>query len=710
MKRINLVEQMEKNECGLACLTMMFNYYGYNISLNELRNKFPAPQSGISFYHMDEICSHYHFKTEAFKISKENVSKLEKGSITLPVIIQWDKGTHFVVLEKITKSYVDVMDPSIGSLRVESEDFRRLFTGNLIYIEPKSAVPSVVPPKTNRFLLEAFKPNVKPLLIVFTISLFLQLFNTVPALMLGNMVDSLHAKYTIDHLSVLLTIIGIPLFSFLFLFMRGKVLISLQNRIDFSVMSKYFLHFLNLPISFFEKRQQGDLIYRANLLTNIRDVISNHFLGIFLNISLIIVFVFFMLRISLELGLLMIMYGCLIVLLLMFFTSITYNLSKKVLLKETELQEYMAETINSIYDIKSYAFQSKTYAAWEKIFSKYLTFMKQSNLYSVGIDSFLASLRIIQSIVIFFIGSYMVINGELTVGTLLSFLVIAESFMAPIFSSCSSYFSLVQISSVFQRIQDVFDSEVEQDTSLNKISPSKLVGKIEFRNVSFQFNRFEPLILDNISFIINPGETVWLQGESGSGKSTILKLILGIYKQTNGEILIDDVPIELYEINSLRSSIAAVLQESRLFNKSIVDNITSFNENTDPGNLYEAIVDSNLEQVINNLSAKEETMVSENGANFSGGQRQKILIARALYKGANLLLLDEATNSLDRKNEDFIMERISSKNLTKIIITHDDNTLKSYDKVLLLSNKTIKVKNNKSVEKEIEESLVLANA
>jgi ABC-type bacteriocin/lantibiotic exporter with double-glycine peptidase domain len=269
---------------------------------------------------------------------------------------------------------------------------------------------------------------------------------------------------------------------------------------------------------------------------------------------------------------------------------------------------------------------------------------------------------------------------------------------------------LVQISSVFQRIQDVFDSEAEQDTSLNKISPSRLVGKIEFRNVSFQFNRFEPLILDKISFIIYPGETVWLQGESGSGKSTILKLILGIYKPTTGEILIDDVPIELYEINSLRSSIAAVLQESRLFNKSIVDNITSFNENTDPANLYEAIVDSNLEQVINNLSAKEETMVSENGANFSGGQRQKILIARALYKGANLLLLDEATNSLDRKNEDFIMERISSKNLTKIIITHDDNTLKSYDKVLLLSNKTIKVQNNKSAEKEIEESLVLANA
>lgn len=711
MKKINFIEQMEKSECGLSCLTMMFNYLGFNISLIQLRNEFPAPQSGISFYHMGEICNNYNFKTESYNISKDNILKLEKNSIPLPAIIQWDKGTHFVILEKITKSYVEIKDPSIGSLKVEREDFHSLFTGKLIYIEKKftAPIPAVASKKNYQFIFDAFRPNVKLLSIVFIISLFLQLFNTIPALMLGKMVDQLSSEYKINNsIYMLFIILAIPIFSFLFLFLRGKIMISVQNKIDFSIMTNYFLHFLKLPITFFENRQQGDLIYRANLLTNIRDIIANHFLGILLNFSLIIVYIVFMIRISLELGLLMIIFGCVIILFLMFFTTLTFNLSKKVLLKETEMQEYMAETINSIYDIKSYAFEGKIYSVWEKIFLKYLKFIKQANSLSVGVDAFISSIRLIQAILIFYIGSRFVINDELSVGTLLSFIFIAESFMAPIFSSCSSYFSLVQISSIFQRIQDVFDSEVEQeDTSANKIITSKLIGKIEFRNVSFQFNRFEPLILDNVSFVICPGETVWIQGESGSGKSTILKLILGIYKVTKGTILIDDVLIDSYDINSLRSSIAVVLQESRLFNKSIVENINLLDENIDPLNLYEAIYDTKLDEVINNLDAKEDTIVSENGTNFSGGQRQKILIARALYKKANLLLLDEATNALDKKNEDFIMESVLSKNITKIIITHDDKTLKLYDKVLLLENKKIEVSIAKSDEIEKDKSVIL---
>lgn len=694
MKQIKFVEQMEKNECGLACLTMLFNYNGFNISLIELREEFPSPQSGVSFYHMKEICNYYSFQAEPYRISRNKIKGLENNSIPLPAIIQWNEGAHFVVLEKLTKSYVDIVDPSLGSLRVDREDFHKLFTGNILYISQETNDFTVLKKKTNfksKLLKGVLYSNLKVLTVIFIASLVLQLFNAIPALMIGDMVDQLTNNNVLnDNLLILLAIISIPLFSFILLFFRGYLLIIMQNSIDFSIITRYFKHFLKLPATFFEKRQQGDLIYRANLLTNIRDIISNHLLGILLNISLIVVYSVFMIQISVELGILVITYGFIITLILMLFTRLMYNLSKKVLLKETEMQEFMAETINNIFDIKSFAIENKTYSTWEKIFLKYLKYIKQHGTLNVGIDSFTSSLRLIQGVVIFFYGSRLVEDNILTLGMLTSFIFFAESFITPIFSSSQSYFSLVQISSIFQRIQDVFDNNSEQGKLTNNISANNLKGKIEFKNVSFRFNQFESYILKDVSFVINPGEKVLLKGESGTGKSTIIKLILGIYKANKGEIFIDGEPIESYDLSSLRTSISSILQESRLFNKSLSENITMFKDEPKSLEFYEAIYSSNLQEVINSLDAKEQTMVSENGTNFSGGQRQRILLARAIYKKANLFLLDEATNALDQNNESTILDSLLSKNITLLMISHNPHTIQSFDKELLLIDQKIK--------------------
>lgn len=696
MKKINFIEQIEKKECGLACLAMMFNYLGLNISLSELRNEYPSPQSGLSFYHMSTICKAYNFTSSAYKISKNKIPNLYHKAIDLPAIIQWNKGNHFVILEKISKKHVNIIDPSFGYLKIERDEFEKLFTGNIMYISKDNISKDNIKLKKekNKFILKSLKSNHISIAIALMISLIIQVFNILPAIMFGDMVDVVSNGGILNSYTIYMYIVGILTFSILFLILRGNILIFLQNKIDFDISKEYFTHFLKLPISFFENRQQGDLIYRSTLLTQIREIVSTHCLGILLDFSLMIVYAFIMLKISIKMGLLVIMLGCLIILFMMFFAPISYNLSKKHLIKQTELQEYVAEVVNTMYDIKSYAIEKSSFSIWENIFLKNLKLSKQIDRLALGINSIITSIRLVQNIIIFFIGSYFVINQKITVGTLLSFIVIAESFIEPIFSLCSSYSSLIQISSIFQRVDDVFQSNVEYSPTDNKLLCDTLIGKIEFKNVSFRFNKFEPLILDNISFTIYPGETVWLQGESGAGKSTIIKLIYGIYKPTEGTILIDSIPIESYDIISLRKCISEVLQESKLFNKSISENITLASSVYNVDKLIEAIYDAKLDQVIENLSLKEETLIYENGANFSGGQRQRLLIARALYKNPNILLLDEATNSLDKETESFILEQIISKNITTIIITHDNDILNSYNKKLVLQDKKVLVINS----------------
>ncbi|CAD5897037.1 putative ABC transporter [Carnobacterium maltaromaticum] len=684
MKKIEFIEQMEQNDCGLACLAMIFHSFDFEIELAQLRMDFPTPKSGLNFLNMIEICKYYKFLADGYKIEVEDFKKIKNDTIGKPFIAQWDNGDHFVVVEKITNTYVSVFDPSLGAMRITKEEFNNLFTGNILLITNNAEKSH---PKINfqkkHFFGEIVRKNSWLLIVIFSASLIIQLFNTIPALLLGKMVDLTYSGISISGKYVVLIVL-ILIFSVISQFIRGIVLIKLQNKIDFSIMSSYITKFLSLPLNFFDNRTHGDLIYRINFLGQIREIVSTHFLGLLLDGSLIFVYIYIMLKLSLEMGLIVIIYGCIIVILLLLLTNISYNLSKKVLLKQTDIQKIISGNINNIYDIKMYGLEEKTFLVWQNIFRKYLNILKKNSTFTLGIDSFLSSLQLVQSAIVFLIGSNLVIQNRITVGTLLSFIFISESFIAPLFSSCSSYFSLVNISSVFQRIEDVFNHPSEV-YSLEKNDIEKINGRIEFRNVYFRYSKFEDYILEDVSFIVNQGETLLLKGRSGSGKSTILKLILGVYKVESGLILIDDKLIEEYSPNLLRMHISSVLQESKLFNKSIEYNITLCEENeVDASKLWNTIYLTNLYELITNLFNKEKTLILENGINFSGGQRQRILLARCLYKESGILLLDEGTNSLDKNTENFIMDEILKKNCTKIIITHSEENFG--DKRLTIEN------------------------
>lgn len=677
IKKIIFIEQMEKNECGFACLAMLMDYYGYSIPLSKLREKYGTVKRGISFKNMLDVCSEYGMEANAYRIKADELSNLNT-----PCIIQWNHGTHFVVLEKMGKFFVQIVDPAVGELKVPVKEFQSVFEGNILRIE---SVHEVKKRQNRSVMLHKFLDIVKsniPLFFFITIfSVAILAVSLIPTYILGRLVDQLldHNAFSTKLLTIAITM---PILLFVLQFLKEQAVVAIANRVDLKLMSDYFIHFLKVPLSFLENRQKGDLINRFNMLGQIRDFFTVQVVTLILNVLMIVVYSVVLFTYSLHLGLSLIMWICIVTLLLSLLVNESYNLSKKILLSQIKIQNLFTESINLMQDIKIYSLEKSMYQKWERVFDRFLMIRTSNGRLKGGISSLLSALQIFQSFLVFFIGSVYVVNDAMSFGSLFYIIMIANMIAEPVFSSCSIYMDFVRTSTMFQRIDDIESTESESGISMDREIHYGMKGRIEFKNVSFRYSQFEPLILDHVSFVIEPGESVFLQGMSGAGKSTIMKLILGIYKATEGTILIDDVPMEQYDIRALRRTVSAVQQDGMLFNTTILDNIV-LNEQFERSKFERIIQEANLEDVLDLLPHREDTAVAENGRDFSQGQRQRILLARALYKESKVLILDEATNFLHKESEAAILQHIFSQKGTKLVISHNIDA-RNFDKVLRL--------------------------
>ncbi|WP_342366983.1 peptidase domain-containing ABC transporter [Clostridium beijerinckii] len=267
---------------------------------------------------------------------------------------------------------------------------------------------------------------------------------------------------------------------------------------------------------------------------------------------------------------------------------------------------------------------------------------------------------------------------------IVAFNTIAISFLQPIISLTGSYSNILILKTILGKLYDIMNSKTEKILTNNILNINK--GKIEFKNVSFKYNRFDPYVLDDISFSINPGEKVAIVGKSGSGKSTLLKLILGLYNSQSGNIYIDDINIKDVNIKNLRSQFGVILQEPLLFNDSIKENIIIGKDNISDKQIHEAARKSGINNFLVNVPLGIDTIISEKGTNFSGGQRQRISLARALVNSPKIMLMDEPTSSLDNESEAFLMNEILKLDTTCVVISHRLNTIENFDKIIVMDN------------------------
>lgn len=676
-KKVPFIQQMEYSECGLACLVMLLNYYHHRTDLNELREEYPAPRGGYSLFNLMEVAKSKQLETEAFRADITHLSQIH-----LPAILHWE-GKHFIILEKINKHSYTIVDPAQGRQRIPATQFAERYTGYVLTMKPSATFEEKKATSSN-LLFNYLKKYKWMLLNVLLFTVVLQgVMVTVP-LFTKWFMDQVVSTKDSSFLGQTGWLLLLMLTTFIVINgMRSIMIAFVQTKLDRSIMKDFMDTLLHLPFPFFDNRSNGDILFRANSNYYIREILSTTLITLFIDLLLLVTYTIMMLNFSVQLSLVLVGTSLILGLALFLNAKLVKKMVENNIRDKIKVQSTVTEMVYNTLDIKVLGIEERLLNKWKGKYEGQLRSTQKLNIWESIIQTFTSAIQIILPLLILWLGAFMVLRGEITMGTLLAFSSIAGSFISPVISISNNYTELVSLKSYFSRIQDVLNTKKEQESLDKLIVPKHLRGKIEFRNVSFKYNRFNEEVIKNISFTIQPGESVAIVGHSGSGKSTIAKLLLGLNKPTSGQILIDDIPIELYNLGKLRALIGTVLQEAQLFNGTIKENI----QMSADGNEEDVIEAAKKAYIYNDIISTPlgfNTIVTESGANFSGGQRQRLLLARALMSTPKVLILDEATSSLDNISELYIKKSINKQACTKLIIAHRLDTIKDADKILLL--------------------------
>jgi ABC-type bacteriocin/lantibiotic exporter with double-glycine peptidase domain len=677
------IEQMEHSECGLACIAMIVNYHGYQVSLAEIRDQFGASKKGTSLHNLVEISSFYNINAKVFK-----AERIESSIINYPIVVFWE-NKHYIVLEKISKNNkrFSIIDPAHGRRSITNTEFYEKYSGYILTFTLSEGFTKRKKQSKTNFLWSHIITQKKVLFSVLLVSFILQGFGMVIPKITQWITDNIILRQQTNYINLSgIMVLTIYIFYQLFSITRGYMIARLQTLIDSSLMSTFIAKLFNLPYSFFETRTSGDLIYRANSNTLIRQILSSRVIALVIDTILIIGYAAMMFYIKWQLALLVIGLSIIIICTMLLSTRLIRNLSDKNLLIQTKTQSYLTESIYGICDVKVLGAEEKIFKNWFKLFKQHLKISQKQSFITSTLESFGVGIQFITPLFLLWIGTNMVINKNITLGELLAFNSLAVSFIVPIVSMGTTYSQLLLLGSYMQRLQDVVESKSE-NLDLEEIKDFK--GYIEFKDVSFKYDYFGKNVLSSINLTIKPGEKIAIVGTSGSGKSSLAKLLLGLNLPTAGTLTYDGQDIKNLNIQSVRKKIGAVLQETRLFHGSVLENIELLSEEKSLNNVIEIAKIADIHEDILKQPMGYHTMISEGGNNFSGGQRQRLLLARALIKKPKLLILDEATSALDNLSEARIQENLEKLNCTQIIVAHRLSTVVNADRILVMHDGSI---------------------
>jgi ABC-type bacteriocin/lantibiotic exporter with double-glycine peptidase domain len=470
-------------------------------------------------------------------------------------------------------------------------------------------------------------------------------------------------------------------------YLRAVLLIYLQARIDTRMMLGFFDRLLALPLRFFEQRTTGDLLMRLGSNAMIRETLTTQTLSIILDGAFVLGYLVLLLVQEPFFGIVVLLVGMLQVLLLLGTTPQVHDLMQQDLFAQAESQSYLVEALTGIMALKASGGEDRAFDHWSNLFFKQLNVSLQRNHLAAVIETAMQSLRTFSPLLLLWIGALSVLDGTMSLGTMLALNAIATSFLIPLSSLVSNGQRLQLVGAHLDRLTDVLTAEPEQELQGVQTAPL-LTGRIELNQVSFRYDPNALPVLHNISLTIEPGQKIALVGRSGSGKSTLAKLLLGLYLPTEGEILYDDIPLQALNWRTLRSQFGVVLQEPFLFSGSIRQNIAA----NHPSLAFEQVKAvaqlAAIHDEIMQFPMAYETRIA-GGTGLSGGQCQRLAVARALAPKPAILLLDEATSHLDVVTESLVEQNLSQLSCTRIVIAHRLSTIRNADTIFVLDRGTV---------------------
>jgi ATP-binding cassette subfamily B protein len=687
-RRPAFVRQDDQTDCGAAALATVAMHHRVPIGVQRLRDLAGTDRAGTNLQGLVEAAGQIGFVAKAAKGTFESLR-----AVPLPAIahvVTEDGFGHFVVLHRVSRNAVLVADPARGLVRLSHEDFRHRWTGKLLILQVdavRSSEASGAAPRSpwSRFLtLLAGHRGV--LLEGFVCALLMTLLGIGTSYFVQHLVDSVLARGERQMLNALgVGMVLIILFRTLFGVVRQYLLAHVGRKVDLSLVASYARHILRLPVRYFEMRQVGEILSRVNDAANVREAISGSTLTALVDGVMVLFCVVVLWLYDVRLAVVATAFLPLLVASVMVHHRPVKHKSREAMERAAGLSAQLVEDISGVDTIKAYGLEDRR--AEESEFRLWRLVESSFSLQKLGISMGTAGVFVagIAGVVILWYGGHRVMAGALTIGELMFFYTLLGYLLQPLERLTSVNLQLQEALVAIDRLYQVMDLDTEQPGGQRKAEFAGPSDAIRLDNVSFRYGCRRD-VLKKISLEIPAGRTVAIVGESGSGKSTLLKLLMRFYDPTDGRLLADGRDYRDFDVRSLRRRIGLVSQEPFIFNGTVRENISLGRTQATMNQVIDAARCAGLDEFINSLPDRYETVIGERGANLSGGQRQRLAIARALLREPDLLIFDEATSHLDTATETAIQQSMKTTlaGRTVVLVAHRLSTIKGADLIFVL--------------------------
>ncbi|NJR15988.1 MAG: ATP-binding cassette domain-containing protein [Calothrix sp. CSU_2_0] len=676
--------QHSSTDCGAASLVMVSRYWGKRFSINRIRDIANVDRNGASLRGLSVAAESIGFNTRPVKASLDRL-----GQQKLPAIAHWE-GKHYIVVYEISKKYVIVGDPAIGQRQLNHREFQAGWTGYALILEPTVLLKDAKE-ATSPFwqFFDLLQPHGLVMLEIFIASLFIQIFGLITPLFTQLILD----RVVVQRSELTLTAVGLGLLIFnLFRVaitgLRQYLLDHTANRLDVALIVGFIRHTLQLPLSFFETRYVGDIISRIEENRKIQRFLSGEAISILLDLLTIFIYIGLMFWYSWQMALLALVIVPPFFILALISTPFLKKVSREIFSSYNKENSYLIEAITGVRTVKSTAVEQSVRWHWEELLYKAVKTDFAGRLISNRLQICSNTIQAIATTALLWFGAHLVIQNQLSIGQLVAFNMLLGTIISPFQRLAVLWNQLQEVVIAMERINDVLDAEAEEDLQQQtRKYLSSIQGDIRFENVTFRYHtESDSNVIENLSFHIKPGQMVALVGRSGSGKTTISKLALGLYVPTDGRVLIDGYDLTSISLRSLRQQVGVVDQDTFLFGSTIRENISLGNSGATFTEIVEAATLAGADEFIKKLPMGYETQIGEGGGLLSGGQKQRIAIARALLGNPQLLILDEATSHLDTESERIIQKNFSKflQGRSTLVIAHRLSTVRNADLILVL--------------------------
>ena len=696
-KRVRLVRQSEMTECGLASLAMVAGSLGLDIDLGTLRRRFQPSMRGMSLKTLIAMADQLGLSARAVKLPIDALNKLR-----VPAVLHWDMN-HFVVLEEVKRGKALIHNPDGRSTWFSFAELSDHFTGVALELRPADNFEAGEQRERLKLpqLWRRMTGLKRALVQVLVLSVVMQAFVLASPYYMQVAIDD--ALPALDKNLLAVLALGFGLFTLINAgasLLRSFVLLSAGSSLSYGVASNIARRLFRLPISWFEKRHVGDVLSRFQSIAPIQQALTQGAVAALIDGVLAILILAMMLFYSIELTLVALSAFAIYAAVRAVSFALQREAQEDVIVTSGKEQTVMVESIRGIVTLRLFNRETARHALWQSRFADSVN--ANIRLSRVGIWQSVANTLLfgVENIVGIWLAVSFVISGGFSVGMVFAFLAYKTQFTQRGSSLIDQAIAFRMLGLHLERLSDIALSEQDHGLTQPPVARSELKGRIELRDVRFRYGPAEPWVLDGIDLTVEPGEHVAITGPSGGGKSTLVKILLGLVEPNSGQVLIDGVPLSQFGYGNYRDQVGAVLQEDHLFAGSIADNIALFDDSVDIERVTAAARAAAIHDDVARMPMGYETLVGDMGSSLSGGQKQRLLLARALYRRPRLLVMDEGTSHLDPGREAVINATIGAMGISRIMIAHRSETVAAAQRVLIADAGKLRAAVHGSLEEE----------